>query len=158
LLIALLSVASIAGPVIKDIFSEPDSDLIGSFQRIEEESAIFLVSNAGDRPGTIERVWLDATYTPGPSELIEIKGIPLTLLTNDLFVEPGESVLVQAKIPAPAKEWFRSSAAGETPYCTLLLKMTNFGGGTTATRTAEPCRSMYERFFPYELPIAPTEK
>lgn len=153
LLTALLSVATVAGPVLYDLLAEPDSALIGSFQRIEGGRALFLVSNAGSRPGTVERVLLHAVNTPYLHDLLEIKALPLRLTSTDVFVEPGESVFIQAELDSRMKDSFRNQATALTPYCILQLKLANFSGATERTSLTESCRHMYESFFPYELPL-----
>jgi hypothetical protein len=99
LLVALLSVATVAGPVFHDLLTTKDSDLaVGSFQGFNDDGeAMFVVLNSGNRPGTVADAYVLIAPLDKPHESIYFAGFPRGKLSSEesFFVDGGKSKLVR---------------------------------------------------------------
>ena len=93
--VALLSVATVAGPVFRDLLTTKDSDLaVGSFQGFNDDGeAMFVVSNSGNRPGTVADAYVLFAPRDKPGESIYFTGFPRGKLSSEesFFVEGGKA-------------------------------------------------------------------
>ena len=78
LLVALISVATVAAPVFRDMLTTKDSHLIGSFQGVTDNGAVFVIFNSGNRPGTVGE----------GSILIATRMLPVEILARHLLIAP----------------------------------------------------------------------
>ena len=111
LLVALLSVATVAGPVFRDLLTTKDSDLaVGSFQGFNDDGeAMFVVTNSGNRPGTVADAYVLIAPLDKPNESIYFTGFPRGKLSSEesFFVDGGKSKLVRFR----ARPWRLPPAA-----------------------------------------------
>ncbi len=91
LLLALVSILSIAMPALFGFFTEPRSDIGVSFQFFKEGEAHMIVTNAGERPGTVSEAYFDYGE--------EKERYRLVLQNESQFIEPGQSKLIRFGIP-----------------------------------------------------------
>src|SRR5262245_16368653 len=99
LLVALVSVATFAVPVFRDVLAPKDSHLTGSFQGFVDDEPVFVVSNSGNRAGTVGEasIWLVTVDSAGEIRADSIKiisGLPLARHV-EFFVDAGESKLIK---------------------------------------------------------------
>jgi hypothetical protein len=160
LLVALLSVATVAGPVFRDLLTTKDSDLaVGSFQGFNDDGeAMFVVSNSGNRPGTVADAYVLVAPLDKPNESIYFTGFPRGKLSSEesFFVDGGKSKLVRFRArPRPQEpklEWEgqniqRFQCALDFPGCVedrqrLRLSLTPLQpgppGGSTGPKNQNP--------------------
>jgi hypothetical protein len=159
LLVALLSVATVAGPVFRDLLTIKDSDLVASFQGVNaDDQAVFVVSNLGTRPGTVGEVLIMVA----PSESGEFhlyRGFPLASGTRDesIFVDAGKSAAVRYG-PGPSKydsswgdfSWERDDIAKF--QCAIGILLINFSGPQFQACFKYSCSEIARVFFPGHQP------
>lgn len=143
LLIALLSVATVAVPVLRDVLIAKDSDLVGSFQGLSDNEAVFVVSNSGNRPGTVgEAFVIIALFDPPAGNtlpFVTISGLPLaeSYVTETSFVDAGKSKLIKYRpLSSPPKSGpqgpqypWEETDAGKF-QCAMGIDLINFSGRT----------------------------
>lgn len=82
LLVAFMSVASIAVPVLLKATKTPNSKVIVSTPVVDGETIYFVASNLGNRPGVVSRATMISGYLGGQTD-IQLRSAP------DVFVPPG---------------------------------------------------------------------
>jgi hypothetical protein len=152
LLVALVSVAAVAGPVFRDMLVTKDSRLIGSFQGVTDNEAVFVIFNSGNRPGTTGEVSvLIASLFPDG-------GIDSPVLTKHLspasnyreeafFVEPGQSKVIKYTSSEP-QATFADIETGRL-QCGISINLTNFLGRRSEPCFVSDCSQLLSVVFPY---------
>jgi len=128
LLTALLSVATVAVPVLRDLVIEPDSNLVASFQSLDNHSANFVVSNTGSRPGTVgqARFWIIDKTDHGTGFSLPMKGSP-----DQVFIEPQKSKLISFDLRYEDIKKQLSNLDLRNYRCELRLSTIQFSGRPT---------------------------
>src|SRR5262245_15915290 len=146
LLVALVSVATFAVPVFRDVLAPKDSHLTGSFHGFVDDEPVFVVSNSGNRAGTVgvASIWLVTVDSAGDSVRIRadgteiISGLPLAPKYHDesFFVDAGESKLIQYQSQLAAED-FQGRWEKVDPSdlrCAIGVNLINFSG-----KRSHPC-------------------
>jgi hypothetical protein len=139
LLVALLSVSTVAGPVFRDLFITKDSELVASFQELNNEEATFVVSNSGNRPGTVGeafvivarsgQTWPDFISLPRARDFKSYEEEK-----ESSFVDAGKSRFVRY-VPRASDRYFNIfSTEIEKRQCAFRIDLINFSG-----RRESPC-------------------
>jgi hypothetical protein len=133
LLTALLSVATVAVPVIRDALTPKDSSLAFSLQGEGSPDVIsVLVTNSGIRPGTVGGGVLFVTESlpfrePSPQMPTRIHRDNPTDLSSATIIGPGESALINYELvedePAPLDAFDAYNM-----FCDLNIFSTSFRG------------------------------
>ena len=131
LLVALISVATVAAPVFRDMLTTKDSHLIGSFQGVTDNGAVFVIFNSGNRPGTVGE----------GSILIATRMLPVEILARHLLIAPRyreEAFFVDAGQSRIIK-YTRAASESNPPasrqlQCAISINLINFSGNGS-----EPC-------------------
>lgn len=164
LLVALLSVATVAAPVFRDLLTTKDSELVASFQGFNsDDEAVFVVSNSGNRPGTVGEALLFVTSSETPQRFHLYRGYRLASGKEEsIFVDVGKSALVRYR-PGPSQlikesqdgtyDWERDDSA--TFQCAIGLDLTNFSGLQYMTCFEYSCAEIWRVFFPEHQPTKP---
>lgn len=161
LLVALISVVALAAPIIKEAVSPRDSRLEIFFQGLSQNKAYFMVTNRGDRPGSItsaalttrrgsQRARVEIPFTPqivaagGASQLIvALDGAPRRMIDRRgvrKFGDPAEQ-------PFVFEVEFRNFASRQPTVSTFRvdLKAALGSGGTDWHRCAAHAVDFAER-------------
>jgi hypothetical protein len=167
LLVALLSVATVAVPVLRDVLIAKDSDLVGSFQGLSDNGAVFVVSNAGNRPGTVgEAFVIIALRDPPPTNtlpFIMISGLPLedSYVAETSFVDAGKSKLIKYRpLSSPPKSGpqgpqypWEETDAGKF-QCAMGIDLINFSGRITRNCFEYSCPRVFSVLFSSSQSVA----
>jgi hypothetical protein len=143
LLVALVSVLAFALPIFRDLWVAKDSHLVGSFQGFRDSEVVFVVSNSGNRPGTVSGGGVMVAYATGDTAAIAfpLMASPLTPSSPTVrdeasFVDAGQSKLI--KYHASPRQADRKTVF-EDPrmagaQCAMRIRLVNFSGSIE-----EPC-------------------
>ncbi len=130
LLVALLSVATTAVPIIAQAFHTRRPNLVLSEPVVAHGKVKVIVTNLGDAPAAIRGAALD-NYE---------KGMFLFLYQGDSedteinFIEPGSRTLLYHIVPADAMNTLTTKKiTGEVPYFSLVFSPANPGGESRIT-------------------------
>jgi hypothetical protein len=150
LMVALLSVATVAVPVFRDLLITKDSYLIGSFQGFSNNEAIFVVSNSGNRPGTVAEASLWVISPQG--RVVTIDGLPLVPKYRDdsFFVDAGQSKVIKYQSHPQAKDiqkaWEDLDVADF--QCAIGIDLINFSGRRDRPCFQSNCSRLLSAVFP----------
>jgi hypothetical protein len=150
LLVALVSVLTVAAPVMINALTPKNSKLAVSFQGANNQNMDILVSNGGSRPGTIRLpVSLAIATTKGSAT------IPLTfsgVISPAALLDPGKSQLLifniqdrrisgaDATVTVPVLNNFDGDY--EKATCTLKVTKTDFTGEKSELVVPIDCREL----------------
>lgn len=133
MLVALISVISLCITLLAPLFQPNSSDLRVSFQYFDNGKANFVVSNAGNRPGSIGESWVDfvdPTKTTKPERYFLVEN------SGNRFVSPGSSRQLTFALPcgesAPSVNYRKSEGFGSHPISSteLVVSVVQFDGIT----------------------------
>jgi hypothetical protein len=137
LLVALLSVATVAGPVFRDLLITKDSELVASFQELNDEAATFVVSNSGNRGGTVGEAFVIVARRKSPEGQIskDIISVQRSLRSDqEEYVDAGKSMIIRY-VPRAADQNANVSWTDiEKLQCAFGIVLINFSG-----RRESPC-------------------
>jgi hypothetical protein len=132
LVIALLSVLTVAVPVIATLWTPQNSDLVLAFQGTTADDVFVLVSNQGIRPGSVRAG--SFSVKDGGTLVLHIAGLPKNV---PKIIEPGKSELVTLY----SDSLYESTSSIDA--CMLQLLGTDFlGRPTDKTIDVECTRSL----------------
>ena len=138
LMTALLSVATLAGPNIFNLFGTNNSDLRVSFQGIQDNAAIVLIANTGNRPGSAGNatIALDSWGEKGIALVV-----PLNADKNYGIVEAGavKAVVFESPPPASDDEKRYEEQWGLVQNCTLRYELRDFLQKSTSKKEKIDC-------------------
>ena len=154
LMVALISVITAAAPVLANVFALKDSKLVVTFQDVDEGAVSVLVSNNGNRPGTVRYATLTIA-TNFPAYAAKPTGNKYIRLNVDgtqkhpaVLVQPGATVPINFVSAATFdSRWFFQSVGVERDNlnCELDIAVTNFSGKDGVLPISAPC----DQFAPF---------
>jgi hypothetical protein len=152
LLVALLSVATVAGPVFRDLLISKDSELVASFQELNDEEATFVVSNSGTRPGTVGEAFVIVARrnTPGSQilrDFISVPRGPRHVREESFFVDAGKSRLVSYALSAADPNLNVSWADIAKLQCAIGIDVINFSGRRESSCFQHSCVQIHNTLF-----------
>jgi hypothetical protein len=162
LLVALLSVATVAGPVFHDLLTTKDSDLVGSFQGFSDDGAVFVVSNSGNRPGTVGEAFVAVFNSAVLNGKLLGKGLTIfggfRLASGNReessFVDVGKSKLIKYQPlrfqPTEEFPWERDDIAKF--QCAIGIDLINFSGRRNKPCFEYGCSEILRVLFPGHQP------
>ena len=167
LLVALLSVATVAVPVFHDLLTTKDSDLVGAFQGFSDDGAVFVVSNSGNRPGTVGEAFVYFLNMDASPMLESFSGFRLASGNREesSFVDVGKSKLItyqplrsqRTNESQRTKEsqdatfpWQRNDIARS--QCAIGIELINFSGRRNKPCFEYGCSEIVRVLFPDHQP------
>jgi hypothetical protein len=145
LLVALLSVATVAGPVFRDLLISKDSKLVASFQELHNEEATFVVSNSGSQAGTVGEAFV-LVAEKGQTTLIPLPRVFKSSVEEreGQFIEAGKSRLVRYEPPREVERISNISWADVTKLqCAIGIHLINFSARREASCFQHSCVSIH---------------
>ena len=157
LLVALVSVATFAVPIFRDLLVPKDSHLVGSFQGFTDNEPVFVVSNSGNRAGTVGEASIYVVElsegNPVRADSAEIiDGLPLASKYRDesFFVDAGQSKVIKYQShPAAAalqSHWEKVDASNLK--CAISINLINFSGKRSNPCFQWDCNRLLSAVFP----------
>jgi hypothetical protein len=105
LLVALVSVLALAVPILKPILETKDSELEVRFQAAANNRVFFLVTNSGNRAGSVAELTLNfARREPEPNSDIVAQRVAWRFPIMPAIVAPGQSQQVVAHLAGEPRE------------------------------------------------------
>jgi hypothetical protein len=157
LLVALLSVATVAGPVFRDLVITKDSKLVASFQGFSDGQAVFVVSNSGSRPGTVGEAFVVlAQLQPSAQDMLNfflLSDLPLAPKHREesSFIDAGQSRLLKYQLRSGTKQpWENTDIT--TFGCAIGIELINFSGYINKSCFKYKCNRMVQTLFPDSQP------
>ena len=122
LLVALISVATVAIPVVQKATASKDSSLEFAFEVATDTEILILATNRGDRPGVVTGGFLDWTDGKTQGHLLLTVSRP----------EPSAAVIDPAGTTLVSLRWIHSRPAawsGRPLHCSLTVSYSEFSSG-----------------------------
>jgi hypothetical protein len=137
LIIALISVATLAVPILKKTFQGENSEILISTVIPEDRKVSVFVSNSGTRPGAIIEAFMDI------SGLFDVKNYQMFQLRLEenlpVLVGPGKHERVILERNKGALIDLKPDGNFQTAKCDLYVKSIDFHGKTMSYSSVKPC-------------------
>ena len=143
LLIALGSVLTVAVPVLKSALTPLNSNLIFSFQGASERRLGILVTNGGERPGSVRLRGIFA-INPADRDVLDARVQMIGPEYSAKVIDQGKSELLEFSYIFNKDDPRYPGSLPSKARCTLILTWTDFRGNTDATAMDLPCDNLYE--------------
>lgn len=155
LLVALLSVAGIVAPVLRETFLDPrDSALAAEFQFVNGDRPVLWLTNAGTRPGSVGELILEFRPIASGFDWLEDETGRLVFLWErdrpDAVIAAGEAHQARFELvesagffrlypPGRLDAFEAAYAASDGTACSLRLVTFAFSGNRSDLPVAAPC-------------------
>jgi hypothetical protein len=140
-----------------------DSHLIGSFQGFSNNEAVFVVSNSGNRPGTVSDGGFMVASGTGPLYQSPLALAPPTSRDESSFVDAGQSKLVKYQASPQQAESLKSLSFWEQAefidlQCAISVGLINFSGKRESPCFLSSCTALARTLFPNAKLNVPSSK
>ena len=151
LVVALVSVLGSAGPTIVKAVRGENSQLTATYQSIIERRALFIVANAGSRPGSISNPVLQIASDNQSAGEASIRIPLLASKPSEHLVPAGTSVgILLAPEERSISDIEGTFKIAELPprNCYLKITLVDFDGNEKLYSSKQSCRVLIGRFWP----------
>jgi len=139
-LVALLSVVSLAYLNAQKALHRPDSQMTVQFQDIIDEHVFLMVSNPGDRSGGLGAIELRIKGVRPKDIVLPVRVIDWSV--GKTLVKPADTTQIDLFLEKPIVLTEREVSLLRTAQCELVINTTEFSGRTQQFVFKRPCEAL----------------